>query len=434
MPCPEGNSTNHVEFRQYLETLMVREGRTRMTLWERWQQGGRLQLAFQPIVSLTGLRVLGYEVLSRPYDYEGNLMAVEPFFDAAAASGHALTMDQQVLAALSRFVLNNALSVPIFWNAHPASIAGGILSKIRQQFAIHQIVVEITEKGEWPDAIIPMIASHQAEGYTIALDDFGAGYSGLRRLIQMRPNVVKVDRDIVQNLDQDRIKQQLVEAVVHLAPSVGFKVLAEGLETLEEIQTCMSLGVNWGQGYYFAEPATWESQPVPEREVLETLLVVRAQSILADQRGTAFSVEARWQALTRLLEVVEGLALPQAVPVILQMTESASCAIWQLAIFHEGSWHWWAQDYWEDESLGTAIIDRWIEEREGRGDWIVQDAPEDTEKWLDARSVALWPIGDPVTAVLIAWYPIPNQWSPARVEWGNAVRQVIGLFLRGAAK
>jgi hypothetical protein len=277
-----------------------------------------------------------------------------------------------------------------------------------------------------------MIAAHQAAGYAIALDDFGAGYSGLRRLIQMRPNVVKLDRDIVQNLDQDRIKQQLVEAVVHLAPTVGFKVLAEGLETLEEIQTCMRLGVNWGQGYYFAEPATWESQPAPDRDILETLLVVRAQSILADQRGTAFSVEARWFALTRLLDVVEGLTLSQAIPVILQMAESASCAIWQLAIVQNGSWHWWGQDHGEDTSLEMAIIDRWIVEREGRGDWILQDASDDTENWLDARSVALWAIGEPVTAVLAAWYPIPHQWSMARVEWGNAVRQVLGLLLRGA--
>ena len=91
-------------------------------------------------------------------------------------------------------------------------------------------------------------------GFRVALDDLGAGYSGLKLWSEIRPDIVKIDRHFIQNIDDDRTKQQFVSAIHKIATSLGCRVITEGVETIEEYATLRKLGVEMVQGYYFCRP------------------------------------------------------------------------------------------------------------------------------------------------------------------------------------
>jgi EAL domain-containing protein (putative c-di-GMP-specific phosphodiesterase class I) len=402
--------------------------------WQRWQGGG-LDLVFQPIVSLSTYRVVGYEVLSRPYTASGQPLPVEAFFDSAALSGSAFMVDQTILQALTAFWQRYRLPVPIFWNVHPASVDAGILTVVRERFPASALIVEVTEKGDWGPATVPAIRDHQALGYRIALDDFGAGYSGLHRLIQVRPNIVKLDRDILQGVDQDTVKQQLIQAVTHLGRAFGFVVLAEGLETVSEILTCMRLDVDWGQGYYFAHPRDWSQGPEPDDKTLQSLVALRAQTILAEQAHTAYSPETRW---ARLLELMEALnhadSLADAICQGLRQAQSVSQAVWRVGLPSPQGWQWWSSDGLVADPVADIILQHWRVESPGRhSEWVNQDFYYGLPAAWEARAVAVWPMHGPLPGVLIGRYAVPNQWSRERQQWGRALCLVLGLALSAKA-
>jgi EAL domain-containing protein (putative c-di-GMP-specific phosphodiesterase class I) len=122
--------------------------------------------------------------------------------------------------------------------------------------ADRSVVLEITEHVEIEDYPRLLAALEQVRGHAmLAVDDAGAGYAGLRHILELRPQYVKLDISLVRNVDTDPARQAMVTGMAHFADSVGCALIAEGIETANELTTLRLLNVPFGQGFYLAKPA-----------------------------------------------------------------------------------------------------------------------------------------------------------------------------------
>ena len=119
------------------------------------------------------------------------------------------------------------------------------------------LVLEITEHEEIRDysSVAKVLAPLRERGLRLAVDDAGAGYASLRHILQLRPDIIKLDRSLIQNLDQDDTEFFLATALASFARSTGAEIIAEGVETEGELQALKELDVDLAQGYLLARPA-----------------------------------------------------------------------------------------------------------------------------------------------------------------------------------
>jgi len=119
-----------------------------------------------------------------------------------------------------------------------------------------RLVLEITEHEaiEDYDDLVGALAPLRARGTRIAIDDAGAGFASLRHTLHIAPDIVKLDMSLTRGIDADRTKRALAAAMVSFAEEVGFALVAEGIETREELDALRELGVACGQGFFLAEP------------------------------------------------------------------------------------------------------------------------------------------------------------------------------------
>lgn len=118
------------------------------------------------------------------------------------------------------------------------------------------VVLEITERSAIEDFKLfrEALAHYRNQGYFIALDDVGAGYSSLQSIAELHPDFLKVDRSLIMNVNQDPTKWALLETFVTFSKRIGCQVIAEGVETGEEMRTVVQLGVDYIQSYYIGRP------------------------------------------------------------------------------------------------------------------------------------------------------------------------------------
>ena len=225
---------------------------------------------FQPIVDLKHGVAAGFEVLSRgPAPWS----SPEGLFERARETGTIWELERACrLAALSAIAaLPPALrsSYPFFLNVSPDVIddprfVSGFTRGALEERGLSKsnIVIEITERASIRDhAKFKVVVRHYADqGFQIALDDFGAGNSGLLTLITCAPDYLKLDMAVTRRVDREPYKQTIVRSMVAMAENIGAVLIAEGVETWEEAETLMRCGVQWAQGFVFARPA-----PSPER-------------------------------------------------------------------------------------------------------------------------------------------------------------------------
>jgi EAL domain-containing protein (putative c-di-GMP-specific phosphodiesterase class I) len=118
-----------------------------------------------------------------------------------------------------------------------------------------RLIFEFTENEQMdPEHVGSIVAAYRQMGFGTALDDFGAGHSGLALLARFQPHAVKLDRELIENIDASLPRRLIVEAVVRMCEGLGVRVIAEGVERAEEARTLQSLGVHYMQGYLFARP------------------------------------------------------------------------------------------------------------------------------------------------------------------------------------
>ncbi len=230
----------------------------------------QLTSLFQPIVALHTGEPYGYEVLSRGTP---PLQSPERMFQLAKELGRSWDLERACrfealrriaeLAAepepLPRFFLN--VSPDIFFDRR---FAEGFTRRLLRTHGIdqHHIVFELTEKESIVDQrnFERVLRHYRRQGFRIALDDFGAGYSGLKTLVACTPQFLKLDISIVRGIDTSPFQQHLVRSLLQFADNVRMCVIAEGIERYQELRTLVRLGVPLGQGFLLARPA---SQPRP---------------------------------------------------------------------------------------------------------------------------------------------------------------------------
>jgi len=133
-------------------------------------------------------------------------------------------------------------------------------------FPVERLMFEVTEgeRVDDPDHLKSIFQEYERQGFTTAIDDFGSGYSGLNFLAMFQPNVLKIDMALTRGIDRDGVRRAIVEGIVLVSERLGITVVAEGIETLEERDTLLALGIDLMQGYLFAKPVVGELQTMPQ--------------------------------------------------------------------------------------------------------------------------------------------------------------------------
>ncbi len=218
---------------------------------------------FQPIISLKTNTIYGYEALSRgPSD--SPLHSPINLFDAASRHGRIAELDLLCRElAIKQFGRLN-LPAKLFLNTIPAVLLqddyehGLTLNFLKKSnLSPSRVVIELTEQYPIDDYRLMRDATehYRSMGFSIALDDLGAGYAGLRTWSELKPDFVKLDRHFIQNIHEDRTKFQFVKSMLDIAHGIGCKVISEGIEVREEYLANDQLNIDFGQGYYFARPS-----------------------------------------------------------------------------------------------------------------------------------------------------------------------------------
>lgn len=226
-----------------------------------------LKMAFQPIVDVEQRSVFAYEALVRGANGASAgqvLSAVKP--------EELYSFDQtcRVLAieTAQRLGMDSYLSINFLPNAvyEPASCIRLTLAAARKVgFSPDRLIFEITEseKIHNPDHALKIIKDYRQRGFLTAIDDFGAGYSGLNLLAEFQPHIVKLDMALTRDIDRDAVRRAIVAGVIGTCNALGCQIIAEGIESPEELDTLRKMGVSLFQGYLLARPGL-ESLPEPD--------------------------------------------------------------------------------------------------------------------------------------------------------------------------
>lgn len=244
-----------------IETRLIEEAAlaTRRVPVEQVLAEGGPQMAFQPIWRMGETRPAGYEALAR----FGQLPQRGPdhWFAEAAAVGLATELE---LAALQRALAALPLLPPgryLTLNVSPATACRPELAALLAGVDLDRIVLEITEQEAVADvaALNAALAPLRAAGMRLAVDDAGAGYSGLQKILELRPDIIKLDRFFVRGIDHDAPRRALGAALVEFARQVDAELIAEGVEVLPELATLRGLGFDKAQGWLLGKAQPLET-------------------------------------------------------------------------------------------------------------------------------------------------------------------------------
>ncbi len=218
-------------------------------------------MVYQPLVNMVERRVIGYEALTRLPG--GQFQSPDVVFKIAAEQGVLWNLErlcrQRALETLPPLTAEQRL----FINVEPDSFYDPWLRS--QEFldqlqdvglAPSRVVLELTERAAVKDyvAMRKLLREVRNLGYPLALDDVGSGYAGLQTIAEIRPDYLKMDMALIRNLHLDPIRRELIRTVRTFADSTGTILIAEGVETLAELETLAGTGVRCAQGYLFARP------------------------------------------------------------------------------------------------------------------------------------------------------------------------------------
>ena len=230
-----------------------------------------IKTVFQPIISLRDGRVLGYEALSR-ITCNCDIKTPDHLFSAAQEYNRLWELEllcrATALESAMQFMRsesNKKLFLNVNQNTmHDETFKKGFTKAYLKQYDItpNHIIFEITERNAVSDmeGFRTTIEHYKTQGYGIAIDDVGAGFSGLNLISDLNPNYIKLDMKLIRSIDKDSLKYALVKGMVELSKTSNISLIAEGIETPEEAETLIFLGVQYGQGYYIQYP---QKQVIP---------------------------------------------------------------------------------------------------------------------------------------------------------------------------
>lgn len=221
-----------------------------------------IRSVYQPIMKLGDGRVFGYEALTRCPEgslFEGPL----PLFQFAEKNNQAFALDRLAREKAIQHCPTLGSSQKIFINVtmgimnDPHFVSGQTVKWLSDRGLYPgQVVFELTERSSIDDfdAAKKILAHYRCQGYEIAIDDAGAGYSSLQSIVELNPDYIKVDRSLVKMADQDEMKKHMLRTFVRFTKKMNIRTVAEGIERPEELRLVRSLGFDYGQGYLIGRP------------------------------------------------------------------------------------------------------------------------------------------------------------------------------------
>ena len=224
----------------------------------------KLDYAFQPIIYFHTGKIYAVEALVRGVQDVDGLNCIDDLFDKAFNDDFLYELDLQLREkAISKFSDIDIENLKLFYNLDNRIIynkkySQGNTAKILNKYKLdkNRICFELSEKGTAieQNAFSSMIQKYKESGYSIAIDDFGIGVSGLKLLYFSEANVIKLDRFFITNIDQDSKKKLFCSSIIEMAHIMGMLVIAEGIETAKEFYTCKDIGADFIQGYLAQHP------------------------------------------------------------------------------------------------------------------------------------------------------------------------------------
>ena len=215
-------------------------------------------MAFQPIVDLQEGRIDTHEALVRGLGGEAaGAVLSQVTKENLYAFDQACRVRAIELAA--RLGLDTRLSINFLPNAvyEPrACIQTTLRAAARSGFRLDRLTFEILETEQVADTahLVNIIGEYRKHGFQIALDDFASAHSGLLRLAELKPDIIKLDRALIMDCDQNRTRLSIIGGILRICAEIGIKVVAEGVEREAEVRALRSVGARFVQGYHFARP------------------------------------------------------------------------------------------------------------------------------------------------------------------------------------
>lgn len=263
MSVPKGTEPNMVNLHRVvsLEQLI---GLSQAEWLQDMIHEDRFTSLFQPIIDAKTNALLGHEALFRGQEKSGVMLGAGPIFQAAKQAGLLFQIDlagrRSAVETAARHSIGSSW---LFINFNPTAIydpAYCLRTTVSTCNALglepEQIVFEVTETEEVEDLahLKGILSFYRDAGFKVALDDIGAGYSGLTRLADLEPDIIKIDRHLITEIETQPFKRSIVEHLTAIAHQQGIKVLAEGIETEAERDVVSEIGVDYFQGFLFGKP------------------------------------------------------------------------------------------------------------------------------------------------------------------------------------
>ncbi|MDL2355647.1 MAG: EAL domain-containing protein [Pseudomonadota bacterium] len=214
--------------------------------------------AYQPIVDFAARNIYAHEALVRGPNGESAASVL-----AQVTPDNVYRFDQacrvKAVAGAARLGMRELLSINFLPNAvyRPEICIRTTFEAARlHNFPIERIIFEVTEGERVQDRahLVNIFREYRRFGFQTAIDDFGAGYAGLNLLSEFQPDLIKIDMDLVRNIDTSAPRQAIVRAIAAMCAELGIRVLAEGIETRSERDFLVSAGIDLMQGYFFSKP------------------------------------------------------------------------------------------------------------------------------------------------------------------------------------
>ncbi|WP_412503332.1 bifunctional diguanylate cyclase/phosphodiesterase [Shewanella indica] len=235
---------------------------------------------FQPIINIDSNSIHGFEALSRG-PIGSSVHSPFHLFSAAERLGRLSELETLCRRVSIAQFQQKQLPGKLFINISPKALLDpthpkGQTLKLLQQFGIapSNVVIELSEQypADDIDQLKACLNHYRNQGFLTALDDLGAGYSGLRLWSELSPDYVKIDRHFIHHIDKFPVKQEFVRSIIELCQSLTCKVIAEGIETEAELTILRQLGITYCQGFLLGRP---EAQP--DRQLQTRYLTIRQQ-------------------------------------------------------------------------------------------------------------------------------------------------------------
>ena len=252
-------------------------------LSKKWQEKLELlDIAFQPILNMHTGKIYAVEALLRNFRDAG-FKSIFEVFDTAYDENILFAFDIALREkTFKKFTtIENYEDIKLFYNLdnrlfEMSDFTAGNTNKILKKLNIakENLCFEISERHEISDnsSMERVLAHYRDENFFVAIDDFGTGYAGFKLLFDSTPDIVKIDRYLLQNIDKSMKKQLMLRSITNLSIQLGIQVLAEGVETKEEFFTCKDIGCHLVQGYFVQHPTQSCAEIENEYEHIQTLL------------------------------------------------------------------------------------------------------------------------------------------------------------------